>query len=297
MLTMNLPGRKQTTYYLFAVLILTIPPPVQAQTGIQRGIAPVNGTEIYYEMAGNGHPLVLIHGGAVDSRAWDKQFPVFANHYKVIRFDLRGSGKSGDRNVPFSNTDDITGLLDYLGIDKAHFIGISRGGGFAYDFTLEHPDRVTALVLVSANLSVHVPAYSEMFERSTEAGKASGALAAAEVWANDPFQGPRKDADREKVLQIITDNIARFRYFGGYEPVEQLSSSEIPRSQRLAEIQVPTLVISGAHDNEVARANSRNWAEGIENARLVVFPDSAHLVIIDQADEFNETVLDFLGGL
>jgi pimeloyl-ACP methyl ester carboxylesterase len=79
--------------------------------------------------------------------------------------------------------------------------------------------------------------------------------------------------------------------------VEQLSSSEIPRSQRLAEIQVPTLVISGAHDNEVARANSRNWAEGIENAGLVVFPDSAHLVIIDQADEFNETVLDFLGGL
>jgi pimeloyl-ACP methyl ester carboxylesterase len=91
--------------------------------------------------------------------------------------------------------------------------------------------------------------------------------------------------------------MSRFRYFDGYEPVERLPDYDGPRYERLAEIQVPTLVISGAHDNEVARANSRNWAEGIANAKLVLFDNAGHLVNIDQVEEFNQTVLEFLGGM
>lgn len=268
-----------------------------AQTNVQSGIARVNGTEIYYEMAGSGQPLVLIHGGGVDSRAWDDQFPVFAKQYKVIRFDLRGAGKSGHVLVPFSNADDIKGLLDHLGIQQSHFIGISRGGGFAYDFTLEHPDRVSSLVLVSANFGVDVPAYGEMHDRADEAGSKGGAAAAAEIWATDPHQGPVRLSARPKVLKLMTENYAKFRYFDGYKPVKDLPLSGLPRPQRLKEIHVPTLVISGAHDAEVARANSRNWAEGIEDARLVVFPNAAHLVMVDQPEEFNKTILEFLEGL
>jgi pimeloyl-ACP methyl ester carboxylesterase len=268
-----------------------------AQSDVQSGLAPVNGTELYYEMTGEGHPLVLIHGGAVDSRALDDQFLVFAQHYKVIRYDLRGTGKSGNRDKPFSNMDDLYALLKYLNIEKTYLLGISRGGGFAYDLTLAHPEMVDGLILVSANLSVHVPAYSEMFERSTAAGKQSGAAASAAVWGNDPHQGPRRESARNKVLQILTDNMPRFRYFDGYAPVEQIPASNTPRSERLGEIQAPTLVISGAHDNIVSRNNSLNWSKGIPNASLVVFPDSAHLVNIDQVDEFNQTVLEFLKKL
>ncbi len=288
---------RQPNMPLFLLLVLGGLSIVTAQTNSQTGIAPVNGTELFYEISGDGHPLILIHGGAVDSRAWDDQFAVFAQHYKVVRFDLRGAGKSGNRDKPFSNSEDLYALLEFLNIEKTYLLGISRGGGFAYDLTLEHPEMVDALILVSANLSMHVPAYSEMFARSTEAGKESGAAAAAEVWGNDPHQGPMRESARPRVLEILTDNMPRFRYFDGHLPVERLRSSDIPRSQRLAEIQAPTLVISGKHDNAVARAHYQDWAAGISNARLVEFPDSAHLVNIDQVAEFNQTVLEFLDNL
>lgn len=285
------------TYLALLLVSVTCAATLQAQTVAQTGIAEVNGTRLYYEVAGTGQPLVLIHGGAVDSRAFDDQFSEFARHYKVVRYDLRGTGKSGDRDKPFSNTDDLYGLLQHLNISSAYLLGISRGGGFAYDFTLDHPQMVKALILVSSNLSAGVPAYEAMFERSTEAGRQSGAAAAASVWGNDPYQGPQREESRPKVLRIIEDNIARFRYFDGYEPVAQLSSSDVPRSERLAEIKVPTLVIAGAHDNIDARNNYQRWANGIPGAKMVVFPDAGHLVNIDMPQEFNQTVLEFLGKL
>lgn len=279
---------------LTGVLFMVAAGNVLAQTGSETGTAAVNGTTIYYEVAGEGFPLVLIHGGAVDSRAFDDQFTEFAKHFRTVRYDLRGTGKSGDRDKPFSNTDDLLGLLQHLKIDSAYMLGISRGGGFAYDFALEHPDRVKALVLVSSNLSAGVPAYEQMFERATEAGKASGAEAAAKVWAYDPFQGPQREEARPKVLAIIKDNIARFRYFDGYEPVKQLSASDIPRGDRLAEIHVPTLVIAGAHDNIDARNNYKRWADGIPGAKMKIFPNSGHLVNIDEPAAFNQAVIEFL---
>jgi len=293
----NTPRGRLIFIILFASILISGIPAVYAQTVPTSGIAEVNGTRLYYEMAGNGHPLVLIHGGAVDSRAFDDQFEEFARHYQVVRYDLRGTGRSGDRDKPFSNTEDLYGLLQYLKISTAYLLGISRGGGFAYDFTLDHPEMVKALILVSSNLSAGVPAYEAMFERSTEAGKQSGVAAAAGVWGNDPYQGPQREEARPKVLSIIEDNIARFRYFDGYEPVEQLSSSNVPRAERLAEIKVPTLVLAGAHDNIDARNNYQRWANGIPGAKMVLFPNSGHLVNIDEPDAFNRTVLQFLGNL
>ena len=98
-------------------------------------------------------------------------------------------------------------------------------------------------------------------------------------------------------MEVLTDNMPRFRYFDGHVPVEKLSSSDIPRSRRLAEVQVQTLVMSGEYDNDVARAHYRTWATGIPNASVVEFPDAAHLVNIDQVDAFNQAVLEFLDNL
>ena len=288
---------KQLRIPLFLLLLVCNVSGVTAQSDSKTGIASVNGTELYYEIAGEGHALILIHGGAVDNRAWDEQFAVFSQHHKVVRYDLRGAGQSGNREEPFSNSEDLYALLNYLNIDKTYLLGISRGGGIAYDLTLEHPEMVDALILVSSNLSEHVPAYSDMFARSTEAGKESGATAAAAVWGNDPHQGPMRESARPRVLEILTENMPRFRYFDGHVPVEKLSSSDIPRSQRLSEVQIPTLVISGKHDNVVAREHYRNWAAGIPNAKLVEFPNAAHLVNIDQVDEFNQAVLEFLDNI
>jgi pimeloyl-ACP methyl ester carboxylesterase len=283
---------------LFAVLLTVLAlPPVRAQIAPQSGIAEVNGTKLYYEMAGAGDTIVLIHGGAVDSRAWDDQFMPFAAHYRVIRYDLRGTGKSASAQKPFSNTEDLYALLRHLKVDKAFLVGISRGGGIAYDFTLDHPEMVQALVLVSSNLSRTPPAYERMFERTTEEGKLHGAAAAARVWGYDPYQGPVREEARARVLKVMEENLPRFRHFDGSTPVPQLSSSNVPRAERLSEIDVPTLVIAGERDNDAARANYDNWARGIRKARKIVFSNAAHLVNIDQPEGFNKAVLEFLSSL
>jgi pimeloyl-ACP methyl ester carboxylesterase len=263
----------------------------------ESGIAEVNGTRLYYEVVGQGPALVLIHGGAVDSRAWDEQFSVLADHYRVVRYDLRGAGKSASPEKPFSNSEDLYQLLRFVKVDKAFLIGISRGGGIAYDFTLEHPEMVRALVLVSANLSNTPAAYEKMFERTTEVGKQHGAAAAAKVWGYDPYQGPVREAARSRVLQILEENLPRFRRFDGSRAVPQLSSSNVPRSERLSEINVPTLVIAGEKDAPDARANYDRWGREIRGAKKAVFPNAAHLVPIDQPEEFNRAVLEFLASL
>ena len=264
-----------------AILIALAGLSLYAQVPSQSGIAEVNGTKLYYEMAGSGQAMVLLHGGAVDSRAWDDQFAEFAVHYRVIRYDLRNSGKSASPETPFSNSEDLYALLQYLKVDKAYLLGISRGGGIAFDFTLDHPEMVAALVLVSANLSKTPDAYRQMFERVSEAGKTEGAAAAARVWGYDPYQGPVREAARPRVLQVMEENLPRFRHFDGSVAVRQLSSSDIPRSERLSEIHVPTLVIAGELDNVDGRANYDNWARGIRNAKKIIFPNAAHLVNID----------------
>ena len=109
---------------------------------VQTGYAPVFRGELYYEVAGQGHPLLLIHAGVADCRMWDAQLDEFTRRFSVIRFDARGYGRSRTEDTLFSNRQDILDLLDHLGVDKTHLIGVSRGGQIAIDFTLEHPERV-----------------------------------------------------------------------------------------------------------------------------------------------------------
>src|SRR5689334_13901882 len=93
---------------------------------VTQGFAEVNGTQLYYEMAGQGEPLVLIHGRLLHSGQWDEQFLEFAQHYRVIRHDVRGFGKSRMRDSG-SDVEDLRALLDYLHIDHAHLLGLSMG--------------------------------------------------------------------------------------------------------------------------------------------------------------------------
>src|SRR5437899_12029961 len=83
---------------------------------------------------------------------WDAQFPVFAQQFRVVRYDTRGFGKSLTEDVSFSNRQDVSELLDHLGIDRTYVSGVSRGGYIAIDFTLQHPERVAALIPVASAL-------------------------------------------------------------------------------------------------------------------------------------------------
>ena len=115
----------------------------------ETGFTSVNGTEFYYEIAGEGQPLALIHAGICDSRMWDDQFEVFARRYRVIRYDLRGYGKTRPVGGEFSHYEDLRGILRHLGIERAILLGCSMGGETCINAALAYPQMVSGLALVA----------------------------------------------------------------------------------------------------------------------------------------------------
>ncbi len=114
----------------------------------------VNGARIAYDVAGSGHPVVLLHAGIGDRRMWDDQISAFSERFTVIRYDARGFGDTIKPPAPFSPHVDLISLLDDLGIAQAHLIGVSMGSHTAIDAAVAAPERVSALVAVGARTGV-----------------------------------------------------------------------------------------------------------------------------------------------
>jgi pimeloyl-ACP methyl ester carboxylesterase len=272
---------------------------IQSQTGY----VDVEGGQIYYEVAGEGHPLVLIHAGVAHLDMWDYQWEAFTRRYSCIRYDTRGFGRSktDSEEVSFSNRQDIYDLLTHLGVDKTYVMGVSRGGQIATDFTLEHPEMVEALIPVAAGLSGHDGGASEAeIALFTEAEKLWEAkdfekLADMEVrmWADGPGQPEGRAARhvREHLREMILFNYTNQTIEGKPRVLDP------PAAGRLSEIKVPTLVIVGDLDFSDVTSAADAMAEGIPGAKEVVIPGTAHMINMEQPEEFTRIVLDFLGSL
>jgi 3-oxoadipate enol-lactonase len=262
------------------------------------GFAEANGASLYYEVTGGGHPLLLLHAGVADSRMWDDQFPVFAQYYRVIRYDRRGFGRTVVSAEPFSNHDDAAHLLSSLGVEKAYVVGVSFGGYVAIDFTLAYPEMVDALVLSAPNVSGYEPSSDELLRFCTEEEEAlaRGDLAAAtelnvRMWVDGPDRTPDQvnPAVRERVREMQLHAFA----MDIPEAVERRSLTP-PAITRLVEIQVPTLIIVGEQDVPEFLGISNLVAAGIRGAKKVVIPGAAHLPSMEEPELFNRIVLDFL---
>ncbi len=274
----------------------------------ETGFAEVNGTRLYYEVAGEGHPLVLIHGGLVDRRLWDDQFDVFAQQYKVIRYDMRGYGDSGLLTTdmqPYSLRGDLYALLQWLGIEKTYVMGLSMGGGMAIDFTLTYPEMVDALIPVAAGVSgFQSKAEDDPVSAAREAA-ADEAIArhdiprAVELSLQMWTDGPRRTAEevdgavRERVRAMTTRNSNR----ADDEHAPPPQRIESPAIARLGEIHVPTLIIIGDQDVRDILIIADILAAGIAGAKKVIIPGTAHHLNMEKPQEFNQIVLDFLAGL
>jgi len=271
-----------------------------------RGFAEVNGAKLYYEVMGAGHPLVLLHEGIADSRMYDDQFNAFAQRYRVVRFDLRGFGQSdlppGDE--PVALYEDLYGLLALLGIKKTYVLGMSMGGAIALDFTLAHPVMVDALILVAPGVSGYDMAsfeveYQAIGEEIEEAVKRGDYERASEletrIWVVGPERTPQQvdPSVRQRVYEM---NLHNFRNMGAAEfpPSQELDP---PAIARLGEVAVPTCLIIGDKDVREMLSIIEKLEQGIPGARKVVMRDVAHALNMEQPEEFNRIVLDFLGSL
>jgi 3-oxoadipate enol-lactonase len=263
------------------------------QTQVQSGFVEVENGKIYYERAGQGETIVLIHDGLVHHVIWEEQFPVFSKNYDVVRYDRRGYGRSPQPEKPYSNIEDLHQLFHQLNIDKAIVMGMSAGGGLAIDFTLAHPNRVASLVLVGAVVSGFT--YTDhFFSRGGHLHPSTwnDPDAFRRYWyTDDPYEiAPQNTAVKERVRQIIEAN----PHDADLSKNRLILRPERPALGRLHEIKVPALIVVGEHDIPDVHAHAGAIEAGIPNARRIIISGAGHLVPLEQPEAFNEQVLQFL---
>jgi pimeloyl-ACP methyl ester carboxylesterase len=259
----------------------------------QTGFADVNGTRLHYEVAGSGHPLVLIHGQSLDTRMWDDQFEVFAQQYQVIRYDMRGYGKSAPQTYErYAPADDLMGLLRHLGLSHAHILGLSRGGGVAIDFALTYPEATDTLIAVDSVLRGFTWGdFKASQAQIRELGKTSGVEAARERWVNDDLFAPALENPNvsARLKHIVSDYSGWLWIYD--DPIRLL---EPPSIEQLDNIRVPTLIVIGERDLPDFLTIADVLQERIPNARKVVMPGVGHMSNMEDPERFNEIALGFL---
>ena len=261
--------------------------------------APVGGANLYCECAGTGPPFVMIHAGVADCRQWNNEFARFRRQFRVIRFDQRGYGRSEPVAGDFRALDDLAGLLDFLAIrEPVIAMGCSMGGSLAMDFALACPERVRALIMVGSGpsgLELDVDAHPEM-ANANKAYDAGDLDLVAEletrVWFDGMGRTPR-DVDQEmRALACAMNRLALSHSAKGLG--KRLPNGGAPAAQRLGELAMPVLVVTGVHDEPFIQAAHDIMAAGIRDVTAVRFDDAAHLVNMDQPDEFHAQVSRFL---
>lgn len=261
------------------------------------GFIDLDDGQLAYEEAGNGHPLVLLHGFTLDRQIWDEQFVPLARTRRVIRYDLRGHGASAlPGEEPYSHVEDLVSLLAQLGISRTDLLGLSLGGGVAVDFALTRPEAVRGLVLADSTLGgvPWSPGLLDEFRAINRMAREQGVAAARERWLRHPFFAPALERpDRAALLAEI-----EARYSGWHwlqrDPARALAP---PAVERLAEIRAPTLVIVGERDVPDIRRTADLLAAGIPNATQLVMPNAGHLPNVEAPAEFNRAVAGFLDRL
>ena len=268
---------------------------------IETGYARVNGARLYYELAGSGAPLVMLHAGIADCRMWDGEFERFASSHRALRFDMRGYGKSLPVAGEFNLQDDLEALLKELGIAKpAAFMGCSMGGGLAIDYALAQPQAASALILVGsgpAGLELDVPGPDELFAESEAAYEAGDIERVAELDMQIWFDGTgRSPADVAADARAKAFEMARLVTEHELTGIGQHVRKPVdtPAAERLGELTMPALIVVGENDLPYLRAAADFMLERMPNAKKLLLHDAGHLPNMEQPERFQAAVAAIL---
>jgi len=264
------------------------------------GYAEPGDGKLYYEIEGKGEMLVLCHAGFLDSRMWDAQWDAFTQHYRVLRFDMRGFGRSDPATGPVSRRQDFYCLLQELGIERANVLGCSMGAEMAIDFTLEHPEMVKSLIIVSGTpggfeMQGEPPSQVlDMLQAIEQGDLERVSELQVHLWVDGIYRRSEQvDSDVRKCAAEM-NRIAVENGTWAKADANPLNPLNPPAVSRLVEITVPVFVISGALDHpEILRAADL-LANRIKGAKKVILADTAHVPNMEKPAEFNRLVLDFL---
>jgi pimeloyl-ACP methyl ester carboxylesterase len=254
---------------------------------------------VWYDVHGEGPAVVLVHAGIADSRMWEPQLDSFSESHTVVRVDLPGFGHSEIETNPVSYRGAIADALDAAGLAQATVVGTSLGGRAALEFALDAPERVSALVLVGSGIDDHewseqVEAYGAEEETALERGDVERAVSLnVDFWV----AGPRRTLDEiDPAVRELAVEMQRhaFEQSEGHDDL-RMARLDPPASQRLGDVAVPTLVVTGDEDVEDIHVIAERLARDIPGAERAYIAGAAHLPNLERPEEFDRIVLGFLG--
>lgn len=259
--------------------------------------------QLYFEDTGGRKPAVVLgHAAFLDSGMWDAQWETLAKHYRVIRYDMLGYGRSDLATGPRCRRRDLHRLLMHIGVTRAHMVGCSMGGEIALDLALEHPELVASLTMINSapsgfQLQGPPPRYiMEMIEATQRGDVERASELQLRIWVDGPKREPAQvDAGVRTRAEAMNRIFVRNGTWGiaDMQPLDPLVP---PAAGRLGEVRARTLIVTGAlDDDEILRAAGL-LAGGIAGARRVDIPDSAHVPSLERPKAFNTALLAFLAG-
>lgn len=271
-------------------------------TQAKSGFVNIDKAQIYYEIAGQGTLLVMIHAGVADSRQWNNEFAFFARSHRVVRYDMRGFGKSEPVEGEFSHMGDLVALLDALGLHEPLILmGCSMGGGLAMDFALTQPSWAKALIMVDSGpsgLELDVPV-SAKFAEVEKAFNAGDLDLVSELETQIWFDGVGRTPEQvnQPMRKLLFEMNRQALAYEVMQLGKRLPNTQVPASGHLADLRIPVLVIVGVHDTAYTLAAADYMVEKIGSARKVTIEDAAHLPNMDHPEKFRQILEIFLQSL
>ena len=268
---------------------------------IKQGRINVGNGSLYYEEAGQGEPIIFVHGHSLDHRMWDEQFSVFAKKYHVIRYDLRGYGISSSQteDYQFMHAEDLITLMDSLRIPKAHIVGLSLGGFITADMLAYFPDRMLSAFLASGNIRKSkgpsepmTPEEARVRDKEIAALKEKGVDVMKKEWFEGLMKsgGSQRERMRESLWQMIDEWDAwqplhkEVRVVAGLDAIEKLKKNHPD---------VPALIVEG-HSSSNRFSKEPPILQYLPNGKLKVIDDCGHMLNMERPEEFNAALEEFL---
>jgi 3-oxoadipate enol-lactonase len=264
---------------------------------VQSRSVAIPGGQLHVEQAGSlgsERAVLLLHGFTLDTRMWDDQFLPLAAKARVIRCDLRGFGRSTLPAAPYVHADDLAALLAALGVKKAQVVGLSAGGRVGIDLALKHPALVERLALLDTFIGGHVPSagYRDSFAAIIAKARGGDVPGAKLLWLAHPLFAPANEQP------LLAERLSLMvRWYSGFHWTQPNPEQPLapPAVQRLGELKLPVLGLTGERDIEDVHAQARLLGQGVKGIVQRVIPGVGHMSNMEAPEAVNRELLAFLG--
>ena len=270
-------------------------------TTTDSGYAEVNNTRLYYEIAGKGPTIVFIHGSFGDRRFWDFQMSL-SKKYRVLRYDLRGFGKSAlpKEEEVYRDCDDLLALLNYLKIEKAHICGLSYGSFIAIDFALAYPQKCLSLIPIGPRVAgddldeykANSDSFKTIVAKAVDILKTTGKKEAADfLWAGD--NGLSKSLQSSRARQMLITMGYEYSWWRHLHPSKR--EYAFPQAiKHLDQIKMPTLVVTADFDVPICKQVAATLKSEIRDSKLISISHASHIMNMDRPEQFNKALSQFI---